>query len=60
VPCALPAPAAGEAAFRAWRQAARALAQRALPQRELLRRLDDDPEARAGFVAPFLAAGPAL
>jgi tryptophan halogenase len=60
VPCALPAPAAGEAAFRAWRQAARALAQRALPQRELLRWLDDDPEARAGFVAPFLAAGPAF
>jgi tryptophan 7-halogenase len=60
VPCALPAPAAGEAAYRAWRQTAGALAGRALPQRELLRRLDDEPGSRAAFVAPFLAAGPAF
>ncbi len=60
VPCALPVPAAGEAAFHAWKRAAAALAGRALPQDELLRRLDAEPELLAAFVAPFLARGPAF
>jgi len=58
--CALPVPAAGEAAFRAWQQAARARVAGALPQREVLRRLAEDPALVAAFAEPFRAAGPAF
>ena len=60
VACALPVPAAGEAAYRAWQQAARARVAGALPQREVLRRLAEDPALVAAFAEPFRAAGPAF
>lgn len=59
VPGAPPRPVRSAGEHRAWVEAARRLAGRALAQRELLAAWDGDPDLLEHFVRPFRDAGPA-